>query len=71
MCKGDIKIVSVKLNDIAAYPNDITKFNNFCKDNRTAKKNSNSCHVSMFTVMGYTLGSNEFTEIDYSCEETV
>lgn len=65
-----MNVVSVKLNDAAALPKDVKRFNDFCKTNKTTDKNTNSCQVSMESVMGYILGSSEFTEIDYNCEET-
>ena len=70
VCNGDMNIVSVKLNDVAAFPQDVKKFNDFCQSNKTTDKNTNSCQVSMKSALGFNLGSSEFTEIDYNCEES-
>lgn len=65
-----MKVVEVLLNNISAYPADVEKFEKYCQSNKTSTKDMHTCSVSMNLVMGFTLGSTEFTEIEYTCEET-
>ena len=70
ICEGEMKIVAVRLNGVAAYPNDVEKFNSFCQYDKSKGKGQIKCHVSMESVMGFTLGDLEYTEVIYNCEKS-
>lgn len=70
VCKGKITVAVVKLNDVNAYPSDVAKFNRFCQSRQTKDKDTISCDVSMSLILGFTLGSTEYTEVEYTCEDT-
>ena len=68
-CQGELSITKVTLNYVPAFTQDIAKFNEFCKSNTKTTEQSRECSVSMNLVLGVELLDNEFTELEYSCEE--
>ena len=68
-CQGELSITKVTLNDVPAFTQDIAKFNKFCKSNTKTTEQLKECSVSMNLVLGVKLLENEFTELEYSCEE--
>jgi len=70
ICEGDMKIVGVKLNGVAAYPNVVEQFNSFCQNDKAKGKDQITCQVSMESVKGFKLGDLEYTEVIYNCEKS-
>eukprot|EP00795_Rhopilema_esculentum_P016020 gene16020-7363_t len=70
-CKGMMKIEKVSLNNVTPFPDTIRKFDKYCKEHEVIDKNMKKCTVSMQLVLKIKLDTFEFTEVEYSCEETV